>query len=138
MRKVIEAKRAGERKLSVWGTGKPRREFLYSDDLAEACIHLLSLPESEYDLLISRDHAPLVNIGTGEDLTIRELAELVARVLEFDCELVFDPSRPDGTPQKLLDVSRIQDMGWKAKVSLEDGIRLTYEAVRSQLEPALS
>jgi GDP-L-fucose synthase len=138
MRKVIEAKRAGERKLSVWGTGKPRREFLYSDDLAEACIHLLSLPESEYDLLISRDHAPLVNIGTGEDLTIRELAELVARVLEFDCELVFDPSRQDGTPQKLLDVSRIQDMGWKAKVSLEDGIRLTYEAVRSQLEPALS
>ena len=134
MRKVVEAKRAGERKLVVWGTGTPRREFLYSDDLAEACIHLLCLPEATYDTLAHQEEAPLINIGTGQDLTIRELAELIARVLELDCEIVFDPSRPDGTPQKLLDVSRINALGWKAKTSLADGIRLTYEAARAQLE----
>ena len=134
MRKVVEAKRAGETKLVVWGTGRPRREFLYSDDLAEACVHLLNLPEQSYESLISQQEAPLINIGTGEDLTIRELAEMVARVLEFNCELVFDTSRQDGTPQKLLDVSRIQSLGWKAKVSLEEGIRRTYASAQSQLE----
>jgi GDP-L-fucose synthase len=134
MRKVVEAKLAGERKLVVWGTGKPRREFLYSDDLAEACIHLLSLPATTYDSLIHGAEAPLVNIGTGEDLTIRELAELVASVLEFDCEIVLDSTRPDGTPQKLLDVSRINALGWKASTNLPDGIRRTYQATRFQLD----
>lgn len=133
MRKVVEAKRAGERKLTVWGTGKPRREFLFSDDLAGACVHLMTLPDNEYDALISEDYAPLINIGTGEDLTIRELAEMVARVLEFDCELIFDTSRQDGTPQKLLDVSRIHALGWKAEVGLEDGIRRTFVSVQAQL-----
>jgi GDP-L-fucose synthase len=134
MRKVVEAKLAGQRRLEVWGTGKPLREFLYSDDLAEACIYLLNLPESAYDDLLSKDEPPLINIGTGEDLTIRELAELIARVLEFDCEIVFDPSRQDGTPRKLLDVSRINALGWKAKTSLEKGILLTYQSMRNQLE----
>jgi GDP-L-fucose synthase len=134
MRKVVQAKRAGEHRLVVWGTGKPRREFLYSEDLAEACIHLLNLPESQFSRLISRDEAPLINIGTGEDLTIRALAELVAKVLEFDCEIVFDTSRPDGTPQKLLDVSRMHALGWKARTGLAEGIRLAYQAARSQLE----
>jgi GDP-L-fucose synthase len=137
MRKVIEAKRAGEHRLVVWGTGKPRREFLYSDDLADACIHLLNLPEPAFGSLINRDEAPLINIGTGEDLTVRELAELVAQVLEFDCEIVCDISRPDGTPQKLLDVSRMGALGWKASTDLAEGIRLTYAAARSQLEPAV-
>lgn len=134
MRKVVEARRAGEKNLVVWGSGKPRREFLYSDDLAEACLHLMTLPGQQYDALISECCAPLINIGTGEDMTIRELAELVARVLEFDCELIFDTTRQDGTPQKLLDVSRIHALGWKAKVTLEEGIRSTYEAARPQLE----
>lgn len=137
IRKVVEAKAAGGRKLVVWGSGTPRREFLYSDDLAEACIHLLNLPDSLYDGLMPAAAAPLVNIGTGEDLTIRELAELVARVLEFDCEFFLDPSRPDGTRQKLLDVSRIHALGWKATTSLEDGIRKTYQAARGQLEGAV-
>jgi GDP-L-fucose synthase len=136
MRKVVEAKRAGERKLVVWGTGRPRREFLYSDDLAEACIHLLNLPDNLYESLLSQHNAPLINIGTGEDLTIRELAELVARVLDFECELIFDTTQQDGTPQKLLDVSRIHALGWKAKVSLEEGIRRTYTTAQSQLELA--
>jgi GDP-L-fucose synthase len=137
MRKVFEAKRNGEKKLVVWGTGRPRREFLYSDDLAEACVHLLNLPQSTYESLLTQNDAPLINIGTGEDLTIRELAELVARVLDFDCELVFDTSRQDGTPQKLLDVSRIQALGWKAKVGLEEGIRRTFASAQSQLEIAV-
>jgi len=134
VRKVVEAKSAGKTKLVVWGTGTPRREFLYSDDLAQACVHLLNLPDEQYEGLITDREAPLINIGTGEDLTIRELALLVSKVLEFDCELEFDSSRQDGTPQKLLDVSRINALGWKAKVSLEDGIRRTYQSVRSQLE----
>jgi GDP-L-fucose synthase len=134
MRKVVEAKLSGQKRLVVWGTGRPRREFLYSYDLAEACIHLVDLPAASYDTLLTASEPPLINIGTGEDLTIRELAELVAKVLEFDCELVFDTSRQDGTPQKLLDVSRINALGWKARVSLEEGIRRTFESVRAQLE----
>ena len=136
IRKVVEAKLAGEHKLMVWGTGLPRREFLYSDDLAEACIHLLSLPDAVYDGLLSREKAPLINIGTGEDLTIRELAELVSQVLEFECDLVFDATQQDGTPRKLLDVSRINALGWRARTSLAEGIRLTYESARLQLEGA--
>ena len=138
MRKVVEAKMAGEKKLVVWGTGRPRREFLYSDDLAEACLHLLNLPETVYDALLGANEAPLLNVGTGEDITIRELAELVARVLDFDCELVFDTSKQDGTPQKLLDVSRIHDLGWRAKVSLEEGIRRVHALFQSQLQRANS
>ena len=138
MRKVVEAKMAGEKKLVVWGTGRPRREFLYSDDLAEACLHLLNLPETVYDALLGANEAPLLNVGTGEDITIRELAELVARVLDFDCQLVFDTSKQDGTPQKLLDVSRIHDLGWRAKVSLEEGIRRVHALFQSQLQRANS
>ncbi|HWT65716.1 MAG TPA: NAD-dependent epimerase/dehydratase family protein, partial [Terracidiphilus sp.] len=134
MRKVVEARAAGKKELVVWGTGTPRREFLYSDDLAAACIHLLSMPDAVYDTLLTNDEAPLVNIGTGEDLTIRELAELVARVVDYECEMVFDTTKQDGTPRKLLDVSKIHGLGWKATTSLEDGIRRTYEAAREQLE----
>ena len=134
MRKVVEAKQSGGKKLTVWGSGNPKREFLYSDDLAEACVHLLNLPGDVYESQLSGDEAPLINIGTGEDVTIRELAELIARVLNVDCELVFDTSKQDGTPRKLLDVSRINALGWRAKVKLEDGIRLTYAAVQDKLE----
>ncbi len=134
MRKVVEAKARGERKLEVWGSGKPRREFLFSDDLADACIYLMSLPDPVFGQLLQIEGPPLINIGTGEDLTIRELAELIARVLEFDCDIVFDSSRQDGTPRKLLDVSRINSLGWKATTSLEEGIRLTWQSVREQLE----
>jgi GDP-L-fucose synthase len=137
MRRAVEAKLAGEHKLVVWGTGEPRREFLYSDDLAEACIHLLNLPEAIYDGLLNHDRAPLINVGTGEDLTIRELAELVSKVIEFDCEIVFDASRPDGTPRKLLDVSRINALGWNARTCLEEGIRMMYQSARAQLELAV-
>lgn len=136
MRKVIEAKLSGASMVEVWGTGTPRREFLYSEDLAEACVYLLNLPDKTYDALLARDQAPIVNVGTGEDLSIRELAETVASVLGFNGELVFDASRPDGTPRKLLDVSRIHSLGWKSTTSLVEGIRKTYQSARLQLEPA--
>ena len=132
MRKVMEAKSKGKREIEVWGTGTPRREFLYSDDLADACLHLLELPDQKYHGLLNAEVPPLINIGTGEDLTIRELAELVARTLEWDCDLKFDASKQDGTPRKLLDVSRIHALGWRAKVGLEEGIRRVYTSVRLQ------
>lgn len=134
IRKVSEAKQRGEHKIEIWGSGTPKREFLYSDDLAEACLFLMNLPEDVYQSLLTEDEPPLINIGTGEDLTIRELAELISKVLGFKGEFVYDSSRPDGTPRKLLDVGKIHSLGWKAKVSLEAGIGLTWECVQKQLE----
>jgi GDP-L-fucose synthase len=116
IRKAHEAKLRGDRQYVVWGSGNPKREFLYVDDLADACVHLM---ENNYD-------GPLVNIGTGVDVSIRELAETVMNVVGFEGEIVFDASKPDGTPRKLLDVSRLADLGWRAKTSLKDGIKLTY------------
>lgn len=134
MRKVVQAKAAGLDSIEVWGTGTPRRELLYSEDLAEACVFLMQLSDSGFQQLINNEHAPLINIGTGVDVTIRELAELMARELGFSGELKFDTSKPDGTPRKLLDVSRIQALGWRAKTSLPEGIRKTYAAAEAQLK----
>jgi GDP-L-fucose synthase len=117
IRKAHEAKLRGDTEYVVWGTGTPRREFLYVDDLADACVHLM---ERQYD-------GPLVNIGTGEDVTIQELAETVMGVVGFTGTILYDTSKPDGTPRKLLDVSRLREQGWRAKTSLRDGIRLAYE-----------
>jgi GDP-L-fucose synthase len=132
IRKAAEAKASGQKSLTVWGTGTPRRELLYSDDLAEASIFLMNMPDAEFARLMSADEPPLINIGTGEDITIRGLAELVCKVVGFDGELIFDTSRPDGTPRKLLDVSRINSLGWKAQTGLDEGIRRVYESVKEQ------
>jgi GDP-L-fucose synthase len=118
IRKAHEAKLRGDAELVVWGSGAPRREFLYVDDLADACVHLM---EAGYD-------GPLVNLGSGEDVTIRELAETVMRVVGFGGAIAFDASKPDGTPRKLLDVSRARALGWTAKVALADGIARAYAA----------
>ena len=134
MRKVVEAKRNGNGEVGVWGTGTPRRELLYSADMAEACVFLLELDEASYGSLITDAEPPLINIGTGQDVTIRELAETLCRVLAYEGELVFDATKPDGTPRKLLDVARIKALGWSAAISLEAGIALTYEAARQKLE----
>jgi GDP-L-fucose synthase len=132
IRKVAEAKALGHKQIPVWGTGKPRRELLFSEDLAEACIFLLNLDETAYSALL--DGVPLINVGTGTDVTIRELAEQVCAALGFKGELVFDTTKPDGTPQKLLDVTRMATLGWKPRTTLVDGIKQTYEAARPQLE----
>lgn len=132
IRKTAEAISTGADTVTVWGTGTPRRELLYSDDLAQACVFLLNLDEARYGSLLTEDAPPLVNIGTGEDLTIRELAETVARILGFQGRLVFDPAKPDGTPRKLLDVNRLHRLGWRHSTTVEQGIRLTWEAVKHQ------
>ncbi|WP_456853038.1 GDP-L-fucose synthase [Bradyrhizobium sp. USDA 4501] len=118
IRRFHEAKVSGATNVVVWGTGTPRREFLYVDDLADACIHLMKTYSSP----------ELVNIGTGEDITIAEFALLVAAAIGFRGEISFDTSRPDGTPRKLLDVSRLGRLGWRAQTSLQEGIQLAYRA----------
>jgi GDP-L-fucose synthase len=136
IRKVAEAKAAGRKQIEVWGTGKPRRELLFSEDLAEACVFLMNLDEARYSSLL--EGVPLINIGTGTDVTIQELAEQVCEVLDFQGELMFDTTRPDGTPQKLLDVARIQSLGWHSRTTLAEGIARTYEAFKEKTEqPAL-
>ena len=134
MRKTAQAIKAGASEVTVWGTGTPKRELLYSDDLAEACVFLLNATEDLYGTLLREDEPPLINIGTGEDVSIRELAETVARVLGFKGVLRFDATKPDGTPRKLMDVARIHGMGWRHRVALEEGIARTWEVVRGELE----
>lgn len=133
IRKAADAKANGDKSIVVWGTGTPRRELLYSDDLAQACIFLISLPETEYGKLLNDSQPPLINIGVGEDLSIRELAEAACRAVGFEGSLEFDTTKPDGTPQKLMDVGLINSLGWKAQTSLEEGIRLTYEWAKDAL-----
>jgi GDP-L-fucose synthase len=118
IRKVHEAKQAGAKTLTVWGTGSPRREFLHVDDMADACVFLME----------SGVESGLFNIGVGEDLSIRELAELVMRIIGFQGEIRFDTSKPDGTPRKLLSVDRLNALGWKARIGLADGIAQTYRS----------
>lgn len=117
LRRLHEAKVAGQPTVTVWGTGSPRREFLFADDLADACVFLMN----------RYDEPQLINIGTGEDLPIRELAQLIKSIVGYDGELVFDASKPDGTPRKLMDVGKLHAMGWHHTTSLEAGIRLAYD-----------
>lgn len=117
LRKAHEAKTSGARELVVWGTGQPRREFLHVDDLAAACLFLLA----------SYDSPEIVNVGWGEDITIRELAELICEVVGFKGALAWDSSKPDGTPRKLLDVTKLRGLGWKPTISLREGIATTYD-----------
>lgn len=116
IRKAHEAKQRGDKELVVWGTGTPLREFLYVDDLADACVHLMETGAEDV----------LVNVGVGEDVSIRDLAQLVCEVVGFGGELVFDTSKPDGTPRKLMDVSLLASRGWKASTALREGIALAY------------
>ncbi|WP_026182115.1 MULTISPECIES: GDP-L-fucose synthase [unclassified Thioalkalivibrio] len=125
IRRFHEAKRAGAGHVTVWGSGTPRREFLHVDDMAAACVHVMNLDHVTY----AEHTQPMlshINVGTGEDLAIADLARLVARVVGFAGELRFDTSRPDGTPRKLLDVSRLAALGWKARIELEEGLAGAY------------
>jgi len=135
MRKVADAIEKGSETVEVWGTGAPRRELLYSDDFAQACVHLMELPDEALAGVLGGDRPPLINIGTGEDITIRELAECICEELGYKGRLVFDATKPDGTPRKLLDVTRIQSLGWKATTPLPEGIRKTHAAMREKLMP---
>ena len=128
IRKFHEAKVSGAVSVTVWGTGTPYREFLYVDDLADACLFLINLPDDTYSSLLAAHPSPaLINIGTGEEVTIRDLALLVKETVGFGGELIFDTSKPDGTPRKLTDVSRLHALGWKHLLGLREGLGHTYE-----------
>ncbi len=125
LRRFHEAVQCGAERVTIWGTGTPRREFLHVDDMAAACVHVMELDPAVYQAH-TRPMLSHINVGTGQDVTIRELAETIARVTGFGGELVFDPSKPDGTPRKLLDVSRLKALGWEARIGLEAGLRDAY------------
>ena len=121
IRKMHEAKTRRDKTVTIWGTGSPKREFLYSDDLADACVFLMKNYGAE-------DIGEFINIGTGKDITIGEFAKLVSEVVGYKGDFIFDNNKPDGTPQKLLDISKINKLGWQAKISLRDGLKMAYEA----------
>jgi len=122
LRKAHEAKESGAREIVAWGSGNPRREFLHVDDLADACLFLLR----------NYDRPEIINVGTGKDLTVRELAELICEVVGFRGEISWDATKPDGTPRKVLDISKIESLGWKPTIRLRDGIARTYEWFKTQ------
>ncbi len=130
IRRFHEAKVTNAPSVTVWGTGTPRREFMYSEDMADACVYLMNLPDEQFVPLLGQGRndglAPLVNIGVGHDLTIRELAETVAATVGYQGALKFDATKPDGTPRKLMDVGRLNAMGWKAGTSLKAGLNTAY------------
>jgi GDP-L-fucose synthase len=132
IRKAHEAKARGDDALVVWGSGTPRREFLYSDDMADACVLLLQLDDARFNGTIAA-YPPLMNVGSGSDATIREVAGLVCEVVGFRGRLAFDSAKPDGTPRKLLDGARLAALGWRPSVALREGVRLAYEQYKSTL-----
>ena len=136
LRKFHEAKLAGEGSVTIWGTGTPRREFLYSEDMADACIHLLDLPEQRLQAALPIERPPLVNVGCGEDQTIRELAERIRKVVGVSADIVFDRTKPDGTPRKLLDVGKLRALGWRPRFSLDEGLVLAYADFLAEPAPA--
>lgn len=131
IRRFHEAKLANAPSVTVWGTGTPRREFMYSEDMADACVYLMDLPDETFVPLLGQDRndglPPLMNIGVGHDLTIRELAETVASVVGYAGALEFDATKPDGTPRKLMDVGRLNAMGWKATTDMRIGLAVAYQ-----------
>jgi GDP-L-fucose synthase len=131
IRRFHEAKASGAKSVTLWGTGTPRREMLHSDDMAEACVAMMELPDAAFDRLVANDpkspQPPLVNIGWGEDYTIRELADHVRKIVGYGGEIRWDPTKPDGTPRKLLDISRMKALGWSPKIPLETGLRGAYQ-----------
>ncbi len=127
LRKFHEAKTRGAKQVVVWGTGRPRREFLHSDDLADACLFIMNLPDREFDSMVRDFDTPLINIGVGKDITIAGLAGLIRETVGFEGDVIYDKTKPDGTFRKLLDVSRLSSIGWKAGISLEEGIASVYQ-----------
>jgi GDP-L-fucose synthase len=133
IRKFHEAMLANAKEVVVWGTGTPKREFLYSEDMSDACIYLMNLPDGSFDVLLGSDETmsgkfepPLVNIGVGNDVSIGDLAILIKQVVGYTGEIIFDTSKPDGTPRKLMDVSRLNELGWSAPTSLQAGLAKAY------------
>ena len=132
LRRTHEAKLENSPQIVVWGSGKPLREFLYADDMAEACVYMMNLSDEKYSKLIGDEEhePPLINIGSGQEYTIKELAQTICKVIGYEGELIFDSSKPDGTPRKLLDSSRLNSIGWRATTKLEEGLSKVYDDFR--------
>lgn len=128
IRKMHEAKLTDAKEVVLWGTGNPHREFLYSDDLAEACHFLMNLDDKRFSALLTQNISPIINVGYGEDITIRELAALIREIVGYMGDIIWDRNKPDGTPRKLLDLSQLNNLGWKSKTTLKEGIRKAYTA----------
>jgi GDP-L-fucose synthase len=137
IRRFHEAKESGTRRVTIWGTGRPRREFMFADDMASACLHVMNLPNEEFRPLLAADRndgsPPVVNVGVGTDVSIAELAALIAKTVGFTGDIEYDSSKPDGTPRKLLDCSRLCGLGWTACTALEAGLPIAYEDFKSRL-----
>ncbi|MEM7407772.1 MAG: GDP-L-fucose synthase [Pseudomonadota bacterium] len=131
IRRMHEARQRGAPNITLWGTGAPLREFLYSDDLADAALHVMQLPERVLTTLFNDDHPPLLNVGFGAEITIRDLATRIAAIVGYSGEIRWDSSQPDGTPRKLLDSTRIRALDWAPRMSLDDGIRAAYADFQS-------
>ncbi len=131
IRRFHEAKIAGKASVTIWGSGTPRREFMYADDLADACAYLMDLSGPHFQPLLASDRndglPPIVNVGVGEDSTIAELANMIAKIVGFDGVIDFDPLKPDGTPRKLLDCRRLSNLGWRATTNMKDGLAIAYD-----------
>ena len=127
MRRFHDAKVSNSSTVEVWGSGKPKREFLHVNDMASGCIHVMNLPYSKFVAVVPNPICSHINVGTGRDVTIAELAQVIARVVGFEGDIVFDLSKPDGTTRKLLDVSRLSSLGWEYSIELEQGLSMTYE-----------
>ncbi|TLU81953.1 MAG: GDP-L-fucose synthase [Chlorobium sp.] len=125
IRRFHEAKITTASVVTIWGTGTPRREFLSVDDMAAACVHVMNLDKATYDAHTTPMQSH-INVGSGEDITIKELAETIAKVIDYKGAIAFDPTKPDGTPRKLMDSTRLNSLGWHARISLEEGLRLAY------------
>jgi GDP-L-fucose synthase len=125
LRRFHEAKESGQGEVVIWGTGKPQREFLHVDDMASACVHVMALPAAACQQATASQLSH-INVGTGIDCSIAELAQTIGDVVGFEGELIFDTSKPDGTPRKLLDVGRLGSMGWRASIGLREGLERTY------------
>jgi GDP-L-fucose synthase len=136
LRRFHDAAASGDRRVVIWGTGTPRREFMYSDEAAEACVHLMTLPDAQLTPLLAAKRSdgtpPIVNVGSGEEVTIAELANMIAQAVGYRGKVEFDLSKPDGAPRKLLDCSRLATLGWRARTPLKSGLGLTYEAFRAR------
>ena len=126
LRRFHEAKLSNKKEVVIWGTGNPRREFLHVDDMASACLFVLGLERQKYETVISKQ-ATHINVGTGYDITIKKLAEQVSLIVGYKGNIIFDDGKPDGTPRKLLDVTKLEDLGWNSSIDLEEGLKNTYE-----------
>jgi len=128
IRRVHQAKIDNSPTIEIWGSGKPLREFLYADDMAEACVYMMNLSPNEYEKIIGDElnEPPLINLGSGWEYSIKELAQAICKTIGYEGELIFDTSKPDGTPRKLLDCSRLSRIGWRARTTLDEGLKITY------------